>query len=112
MFRFMHLFCLTLLILVQPFALAQARTGMAGQIVICTGAGPVSISVDADEAPGHAPHDCPDCLQDLTKAFAAATFTLRPEFKNSSAPILVFVSLLGPELPDLPPARGPPNRVG
>lgn len=44
---------------------AGAAAGMrdaAGQMVICSGSGPVVIYVDADGQPTRAPHDCPDCI--------------------------------------------------
>jgi len=44
---------------------AGAMRGMrdaAGQIVICTGTGPVVIYVDADGQPARAPENCPDCI--------------------------------------------------
>ena len=44
---------------------AGAMRGMqdaTGQMVICSGSGPVVISVDADGQPARAPGNCPDCI--------------------------------------------------
>ena len=44
---------------------AGAMLGMrdaTGQIVICSGSGPVVVYVDSDGQPAKAPHDCPDCI--------------------------------------------------
>ncbi|WP_240931831.1 hypothetical protein [Parasedimentitalea denitrificans] len=44
---------------------AGAMRGMrdaTGQVVICSGTGPVVIYVDADGQPARAPGNCPDCI--------------------------------------------------
>ena len=44
---------------------AGAMRGMrdaTGQMVICSGTGPVVIYVDADGQPARAPGNCPDCI--------------------------------------------------
>ncbi|PCJ08223.1 MAG: hypothetical protein COB16_07740 [Rhodobacteraceae bacterium] len=44
---------------------AGAMRGMrdaAGQMVICSGSGPMVIYVDSDGQPARAPYDCPDCI--------------------------------------------------
>ena len=44
---------------------AGAMRGMrdaAGQVVICSGTGPVVIYVDADGQPARTPGNCPDCI--------------------------------------------------
>ncbi|MDE4097733.1 hypothetical protein [Phaeobacter gallaeciensis] len=40
----------------------------SGQIVICTGTGPVAIYVDSEGQPVPAPHYCPDCVMHLLDA--------------------------------------------
>lgn len=55
-------------------SMAVAR-GMAmdatGQIVLCTGTGPVSVYVDDNGQPTAPPHICPDCALHLLAAVAA-----------------------------------------
>jgi hypothetical protein len=43
----------------------------AGSIVLCTGAGPVSIAVDAEGAPVGYGHVCPDCVMSVLAAVDA-----------------------------------------
>jgi hypothetical protein len=53
---------------------AGAMRGMrdaTGQIVICSGAGPVVIYVDADGQPARAPGNCPDCITLSMEALVA-----------------------------------------
>ncbi|OUS37378.1 hypothetical protein A9Q94_06070 [Rhodobacterales bacterium 56_14_T64] len=40
----------------------QGMRDATGQIVICSGSGPLVIYVDSDGQPARAPHDCPDCI--------------------------------------------------
>ena len=36
-----------------------------GQVILCTGSGPVSVYVDENGEPTGAPHICPDCITHL-----------------------------------------------
>ncbi len=40
----------------------QGMRDATGQIVICSGSGPLVIYVDSNGQPARAPHDCPDCI--------------------------------------------------
>jgi len=67
MTRFMHRYLTLFLILAISLTAhsAGATLGMrdaTGQMVICSGSGPVVIYVDSDGQPARAPHDCPDCI--------------------------------------------------
>lgn len=42
-------------------AVARGQTHAAGQVVLCTGSGPVTVAVDADGQPIGPAHICPDC---------------------------------------------------
>jgi len=53
---------LALIVSAQSMAVARGATSPAGQIVLCTGHGPVTVFVDEDGQPVDAPHICPDCL--------------------------------------------------
>lgn len=50
-----------LLITAQTMAVARGQVMVAGQIVLCTGTGPMAVWVDENGAPMEAPHLCPDC---------------------------------------------------
>lgn len=43
-------------------AVSRMADGPSGQMVLCTGAGPVTVYVDSDGQPVKAPHPCPDCM--------------------------------------------------
>lgn len=51
-------------------ASAQGARDATGQIVICSGTGPVTLYLDADGQPTKAPHFCPDCVMHLLDAGA------------------------------------------
>ena len=51
---------LILLVTGQSAAVARATPGPAGRMVLCTGAGLVTVFVDEDGDPVGAPHVCPD----------------------------------------------------
>ncbi|SFB10856.1 hypothetical protein SAMN05421688_2912 [Poseidonocella pacifica] len=55
---------LALLFLWSSAGVAAIRTlpGAAGTMVICTGAGPVTIVIDGEGQPAATRHICPDCL--------------------------------------------------
>ncbi|TDE39546.1 hypothetical protein [Antarcticimicrobium sediminis] len=55
----------------HSMAMARGATGPAGQIVLCTGTGPVAVYVDEDGQPIGRPHICPDCALHLLAAIAA-----------------------------------------
>ena len=49
----------------QSMAVARGMPGASGQMVICTGSGPVMISVDANGQPVGAAHICPEAALGL-----------------------------------------------
>ncbi|MFS4580509.1 DUF2946 family protein [Phaeobacter sp. C3_T13_0] len=62
----------------------NAKAGMrdaAGQMVICTGTGPVMIYLDSDGQPVSPPMDCPECL-----TFVADIGLTLPELWHSILP--------------------------
>jgi len=65
-------FC-ALLLVVTSHSMAQARgmTDAEGQIVICTGTGPITVLVDADGQPVERGHVCPDCAMSLFAGVSA-----------------------------------------
>jgi len=46
----------------QSMVVARGASAATGQIVICTGTGPVTVSVDAEGQPKGPVHICPDCM--------------------------------------------------
>jgi hypothetical protein len=55
----------------QSMVVARGMPDAAGNIVLCTGSGPMVVSVDENGQPVGAPHICPD--------FAASLFAFTPE---------------------------------
>ncbi len=51
-------------------AVARAAPDATGQMVLCTGSGPVVVHFDEDGDPVGAPHYCPDCAMTLLAAVA------------------------------------------
>ncbi|MDF1802963.1 hypothetical protein [Thalassovita sp.] len=45
----------------QSMAIARGTPSASGQIVLCTGTGPISVLVDENGQPVGKPHICPDC---------------------------------------------------
>ncbi len=89
-------------------AVARGQTVIAGQIVLCTGTGPVSVNVDADGQPVGPPHICPDCVMSLMAAVASpvpeVVYTAREIALRFAAP-----RSAAPKRPSVRPrARAPP----
>ncbi|MDK3017523.1 hypothetical protein [Pseudodonghicola flavimaris] len=77
----------------HSMAVARGNAGVAGQIVLCTGTGPVTVYVDENGAPTGPPHICPDfalhflafvAVPDIAPVPLALTF-LRAEPPRNSA---------------------------
>lgn len=60
----------------QSAALARTMPDAAGQMVLCTGTGPVMVYFDEDGAPTAAPHLCPDCALSLILALDSSELEL------------------------------------
>ncbi len=60
----------------QAMAVARGAPGPAGQMVICSGSGPLTVSVDARGQPVGPRHICPDCLAGLTVGLLPAADAL------------------------------------
>ena len=63
---------LTLVLTSSAMAVARIKTDSVGNIIICTGKGPMSVAVDADGQPIGPTHICPDCLQNALDAVTPA----------------------------------------
>jgi len=95
----------------QGLAVARTAPDAAGHIVLCTGAGPVMVYVDAEGKPTRAPHYCPDGalgLLDLAVAPDPAPRVLvaRPLARQHAAALTRH-----PRVGATPRARAPPRAV-
>lgn len=114
--QFLRLFtglilALVLTVTAQSMAVARSADGPAGQMVLCTGAGPVVIRFDAEGNPVGPPHYCPDCalaLFDIT-APVAAPMAVRVWSDLSLHPVRPMPHLS--RVPVARRARGPPVSV-
>ena len=95
----------------QGAAFARGLSDPAGQMVICTGTGPVMVYTDEAGNPMSAPHLCPDFALSVLLAVASAdAHTLRParfERVDPHGIVLPAARLHGAA----PQARGPPVLV-
>ncbi|MFP4274682.1 MAG: hypothetical protein ACLFRU_06615 [Paracoccaceae bacterium] len=62
---------ITLVLTAQSMAAARGQAVAVGEMVICTGAGVMSLPVDAEGNPTGPPHVCPDCTLSLFVAEGA-----------------------------------------
>lgn len=63
--------CLLLVLTGQALAIARGAPLPVGQVELCTGSGPVMVSIGADGAPVTPPHYCPEGVLSLLQAVAA-----------------------------------------
>ncbi len=102
------LMALTLVVTAQSMASARNMTTPTGEMVLCTGTGPVSIEVDAEGNPTGPVHICPDCSISLFDVALAspelAGFVDWGSMDYRTAPFRWALRLSGPE----PSARAPP----
>jgi hypothetical protein len=59
---------LMLILTGQSLAVMRMAPGPAGEMVLCTGSGPVAVAVDENGQPVGPPHICPDCAMALFHA--------------------------------------------
>ena len=52
----------------QTMAVARGAAASAGEMVLCTGTGPVTVYVDENGKPTGPPYVCPDCVMHLVVA--------------------------------------------
>ncbi|MBI1415767.1 MAG: hypothetical protein GC146_00960 [Limimaricola sp.] len=110
--RFFGLILAALLALTaQQMAVARGQTMVAGQVVVCTGQGPVTVTLDANGKPTGRVHLCPDCALRLIVALDAEPLVLMRQVRLVRAWFAVTVTR-GVTPPALSPlARGPPVLV-
>ena len=102
------LLALILALTSQSMAIAKGGSAASGQMVLCTGSGPVVVYVDAEGQPTSAPHICPDAalnilIEGATPIPVAVTRVLACAPETTLAPLSV------PARPGIrPPSRAPP----
>lgn len=99
---------LVLVLTGQSMAIARGTPGPSGQIELCTGTGPVMVSVDENGQPVGPPHICPDAAATVFAAHwdgdaraarrEARALVVRPA---DAAPVIAAQT-------PAPQARGPP----
>ena len=103
-------YALSLLLVLTGQGVAASRgvDRVVGQMVLCTGNGPVVVYVDAEGQPTGAPHYCPDYALSLLGAVhdAPAQVPAAPS-RALPAPVLEMPDLIAAPLPRHP-ARAPP----
>lgn len=102
------LLALILAVTSQSMAVARGASAATGQMVLCTGAGPVAVYVDAQGQPTDTPQMCPDAALNVLVEGALPAF-------EAPQKLVRFVSgqFMGakptPMLPlPAPPSRAPP----
>jgi len=105
------LLALTLTLTAQSMAVARGMAMPAGTVVLCTGAGAVSVAVDQDGQPTGPAHYCPDCAMTEFAVVAPGVVSL---VNPGVAQMARFAPLLVADAPTqvIPPAsRDPPALV-
>lgn len=70
----------------QSMALMRSAPDPAGQMVLCTGTGPITVLTDENGLPVGQPHICPDCAMSLFAAvLAAPEMPPRPALRSEAA---------------------------
>jgi hypothetical protein len=107
--------CLALVAGSVTMAVARSQSAAfdgSRTIVICTGYGVTTITLDADGNPTGPVHPCPDCLAGLAACIVPGLTLLPAPVGGTSAVVLPRQTRPAPLSPLLlPPARGPPVPV-
>ncbi|WP_323803104.1 hypothetical protein [Sulfitobacter litoralis] len=92
----------------QSMAVARGASAAMGQMVLCTGAGPVAIYVDAQGKPTSAPHICPDSALNVAMSDAVALVAAPMRIVVFDAPSLYFLIADVPRRKTRHDPRAPP----
>ncbi len=102
---------LMLVLTSQSMAVARGAAAATGQMVLCTGAGPVAIYTDAEGKPTAAPHICPDAALNILAGVALPDLTAPATLAGSDLALRRFGHVHTGAPQDAPNARGPPLSV-
>lgn len=91
---------------------ARGQAMAVGEMVLCTGTGPVSVAVDAEGNPTGPAHYCPDCIAVAMATAPAAPMSppARPDWRPVTYPATP-PWVTRPAGLRAPTARGPPSVV-
>ena len=93
----------------QSMAVARGMPDAAGNIVLCTGTGPMMVSIDETGQPVGPPHICPDFAASLFAALSEPPLMLlRPLGRVEAQRLVDNIAAVSREAPAAT-ARGPPQ---
>lgn len=95
----------------QSMAVARGSAGPAGQMTLCTGAGPVMVYVDENGAPTGPPVICPEFALSLLMAIAMPDMMALPRRATPAVRPIRSASLQGVRSRQRATARAPPRLV-
>jgi hypothetical protein len=106
------LLAFVLVLTAQTMAVARGQAVAAGEMVICSAAGLVTVQVDAEGNPVGPPHLCPDCVVSLS-AWDVPAAVVVPGDRVLSEMVFPWEAAAAcpGRAPGLPSARGPPAGV-
>ena len=92
----------------QSMAVARGASAATGQMVLCSGTGPVAVYMDASGHPTSAPHICPDSALNVIVVGPAAD-VMSPARIVQFHHLIALAARDAPATPNpAPPSRGPP----
>ncbi|MBV0911322.1 hypothetical protein [Anianabacter salinae] len=104
--------CLLVAVLVltgPAMTLARGQSMAVGEMVLCTGTGPVTVPVDADGQPTGPAHICPDCMMSLALGvLPAVAAPVPPTALATTEPFGLHRTAAIARALRAPSARGPP----
>lgn len=96
----------------QSMAVARGTTsGPSGQMVLCTGTGPVSVHIDETDTPTPPPTFCPDCALNLLAVVALPDMMALPAIFRVAVSRPPVAHVHGVKIRTLALARAPPRVV-
>ena len=97
-----------LVLTAQSMAVARGTAMSVGQIVLCTGTGPITVNVDKNGQPVGSAHICPDCALSELAAVDAPAFARAGSFVVSEAQSTPYTTALINARRQPTSARDPP----
>lgn len=105
------LLALVLAVTSQSMAVARGASAATGQVVLCTGAGPVAVYTDAQGQPTSAPHICPDAAMNVLLGLNLPVGIAPWQVMQSQPGGAYHIRVVPLPVRVLPPSRGPPLAV-